>query len=149
MDNIWNSLNKIVLFVSYESMAQLESYKKALTLAGLLRENCYIIAIVENKKQLESLKSDDRLVFFHEKEISFLGKNKNDLAKEIFSKSFDLQMSVGDVTKKIMKQLVQMKAKLRIGLNTKQGIFDINLQSEDTTPSHLINFAKSITEKLS
>ena len=64
MDNIWNSLNKIVLFVSYESMAQLESYKKALTLAGLLRENCYIIAIVENKKQLESLKSDDRLVFF-------------------------------------------------------------------------------------
>ena len=149
MDNIWDSLSKAVLLVSYKSMGQLESYKKAMAAAGLLSENCSIIAVVEDKKQLESLKSNTNLVFFNEKEISVFGKNKNELAKEIFSKSFDLQMSVGDSTKKMAKQIVQMKAKFRIGLNTKQGFFDINLQSEDTSPSHLINFAKSITEKLS
>jgi hypothetical protein len=149
MDNIWDSLSKVALFVSYESMEQLESYKKAMIVAGLLVENCSIIAVVQNKKQLESLKNSANLIFFHEKEISFLGKNKNELAKEVFSKSFDLQMSVGDTTKKMMKQSVQVKAKFRIGLNTKQGFFDINLQSEDASPSHLINFAKSITEKLS
>lgn len=149
MDNIWNSLSKAVLFVSYESMGQLESYKKALTVAGLYNEHCSIIAIIEDKKQLESLKSNSDFVFFHEKEISFFGKNKNEVAQEIFNKACDLQITIGDSTKKIAKQIVQMKVKFRIGLNTKQGFFDINLQSEDTSPSHLINFAKSVTEKLS
>ena len=149
MGNIWNSSSKAVLFVSYESMGQLTSYKKAMTLAGLYNENCSIIAIVEDKRQLESLKSTADFVFFHEKEINLLGKNKNELAKEIFSKTFDLQIVTNDSTKKMSKQIVQMKAKFRIGLNTKQGFFDINLQSEDTSPAHLINFAKSVTEKLS
>jgi len=149
MINIWDSSSQAALFVSYESMGQLISYKKAMTAAGLYNQNCSILAIVEDKKQLETLKSNSDFVFFHEKEVNFLGKNNNELAKEIFSKPFDLQIVVGDSSKKIAKQIVQMKAKFRIGLNTKQGFFDINLQSEDSSPAHLLNFAKSVTEKLS
>ena len=149
MDNIWNSISKAILFVSYDSMGQLELYKKAMTRAGLYNENFTIIAIVEDKKQLESLKSSSDYVFFHEKEINLLGKIKNEMARELFSKAFDLQITIGNSSKKMAKQIVQIKAKFRIGVNTKQGFFDINLQSKDSSPSHLINFAKSITEKLS
>ena len=144
MNNIWDSLNKVVLFVAYESIGQLNAFKKAMTVAGLYSENCSIVAIVEDKKQLDTLTSGTDVIFFHDKEINFLGKNKNELAKELFSKPIDLQIVVGDSSKKMAKQIVHMKAKFRIGLNTKQGFFDINLQSEDTSPAHLINFAKTV-----
>lgn len=149
MNNIWDSLNRSVLIVTYKSISQLTAFSKALITAGLVSDNYKIVAVVEDKKQLETLSSNTDFVFFHEKEINFFGRNKNEKMNKLLSNQFDLQIVVGDSSKKMAKQIAQMKVKFRIGLNTKQGFYDINLHSEDHSPAHLINFAKTITEKLS
>tara|TARA_B110000285_G_scaffold198291_1_gene230621 strand:- start:4985 stop:5434 length:450 start_codon:yes stop_codon:yes gene_type:complete len=149
MSKIWSSSNKVLVVVSYTNTEALNNYLDALKKLGLNIFECVILAIVDNKEQKKYLFAKGSVIYFSEEEIDFFRRNKNEIVKKVLADTYDLQIVIGDFSKKLKRQIIKTKVKMRIGINTKENFFDINLLSKNETPSHLINFAKEIVDKIS
>lgn len=146
--NIWSSIEKVLIVINFKKLEQLAEYRSAIKEAGLNINDCFILAIVDNKKEKEALPEKGSVVFINEKEINLFGKLKNDLASEVLSRKFEAHFVFCELSKKIGKQLSKSKTKLKVGVNCNNDFYDINLSSESISPKHLFNFAKQTLEKI-
>ncbi len=147
-NNIWFSFRKVLLVIHYESLGQLKQYRSALKEMNLNVHECFILSVVENKKEKDILGEQSSVVFINEKEFNLFGKLKNEEASKLLSQSFDAQLFFCEPPKKIAKKLKKQKVKYRIGVNVSSEFCDIKLQSESTSPMHLLNFVKETLEKI-
>jgi len=66
----------------------------------------------------------------------------------VLSREFDAQFYFCNPPRRIAKKLKKQKVSYRVGVNVSSEICDINLQSESTSPVHLLNFVKETLEKI-
>ena len=147
--NIWFSMRKVLLVVNYESIEQIKQFRSAMKEVNLNIHDCVILAIVNDKKEKDALGEISSVVFINEKEFNLFGKLKNEMAAKILQRNFDAQLFFSDAPKKIAKKLKKQKVNIRIGVNVTSNECDIKLQSDSSSPVHLLNFVKEMLEKIS
>lgn len=147
-DNMWRRLNHGLFIIEYKSIDDIKKYREAIKSVGINIHECTILAIVESKKEKNMLGEQSNVVFISEQEFNLFGVLKNEEAKKLFAKTFDLQLYTVDVPKKIGKLLNKMNKTISVGVNCTSSEQNVNLKTEVNTPQHLINFAKQTLEKI-
>jgi len=147
-NSIWSKMSRVLFVMEYTTMEDLKSYRDAVKSAGLNIHDCTILAIVKTKKEKNVLAEQYNVVFISDQEFNLVGRLRNEEAKNIALRSYDMILYSSDVSRRITKLLVKTKKKMSIGVNCTMSEQTINLKTEVNTPSHLINFTKQTLEKL-
>ncbi len=147
-ENIWQRIETAIVVVPYKSLDQLKKYREAIRDSGLNVNDCELMAIVEDKKEREILCHQSIAVFISEKDLNVLGKLKNDKAQKVLSRKYDAFFFVEDPPKRLEKLFGKTTKKLSVGLNCKEKRQNVNLETQEKSPGHLINFARQTLEKI-
>ena len=145
--SIWSKMSRVLFVVEYTTMDDLKNYRDAVKAVGLNIHDCIILAIVKTKKEKNVLAEQYNVVFISDQEFNLFGRLKNEEAKNIASRSYDMILYSSDVSRRIAKLLLKTNKKISVGVNCALSEQMINLKTEVNTPSHLINFAKQTLEK--
>ncbi|MFZ9046909.1 MAG: DUF6913 domain-containing protein [Cyclobacteriaceae bacterium] len=147
--SLWSQIRRVLLVVEFNTLDQVRSFREAIKSSGLNVHECRILAIVDSKKEKETLSEFTSVVYISPQEYSFFGGLKNDEALKLFTTKFDASIQVGEIHKRVKKSLSRVKPAIRIGLNAKntEG-FEIALNSESESAEHLLDFVKQTLEKI-
>lgn len=146
--SVWTTVGTVLLIVDYTSHAALESFRAALKSAGLNVNECYILCVLSDKQSKEGLRELNNVVYFQEREMTWWGRLKNEQVSRLIHQKFDLGIEVGDRSKKIRRLLKKGRMGFRLGINSTNNNYSVNLTTTEESPAHLINFAKNILEKI-
>lgn len=146
--NYWEATRKILLVVNFSSLEGIHEYRNAIKAVGLNVNDCTVLALVASKKERQMLTEIHSVVYASEQEISIMGRWKNEGATKALSRFWDLVIVLGDYSPKVLRQLRKAKYTMALGVNTNADFLTIDLKSEETTPDHLLNFAKRTLEKI-
>lgn len=147
-NSYWGTTQKILLVVKFTSVDEIHAYRSAIKAVHLNVNDCVILALVKDKKEVKSKSQIHSVVYCSDKEINFLGKWKNEDAAKSLGRFFDLVLIVGEQPSKVLKQVSKVKNTLSVGINTNADFLTVTLQSDDRTPEHLLNFTKRTLEKI-
>jgi hypothetical protein len=148
VNNVWKNTNTALIIVKYESLDELKNYRDAIKDSGLNVNNCELIAIVETKKEREALDHSSLAVFLSPQDINFIGRLKNSEATKALSRKYDLLLVTYEVPKRLAKLFGRTKVGFKAGVNCTKLNYSVNLETDSTSPQHLINFAKETLEKV-
>jgi hypothetical protein len=148
VNKIWNQIGNALIVVNYESIDELKKYREAIKEVGLNVHECFILAVVSNKREKNVLIEQRSVAFITPGEIHFLRRMKNEQVRELLRRKFDLILTIGDISKKIVKLVHRLNHKIGVEINCTNFTQDVNLTTDATSPSHLINFAKQTLEKI-
>ncbi len=146
--NIWERLDSALVVMHYESLDDLKRYRDAIRDAGLNVNNCTLLAVVESKKEREVLSHNSLAIFISEKDFNFLGRMKNPEAQKVLARKYDLVVLIGDTPKKIRKVAVKTTQMIRVGVNAENKDNHVNLETNEQTASHTINFVHQMLKKI-
>ena len=144
----WDSTRKLLLVINFETLDNVHEYRNAVKSIGLNINDCKVIAIVGSKKESQILSPIHSVVYASDKEITLLGKWKNNDANKAIGEFYDLIVVFGNHPAKVQRQLKKVKNSISVGINTNADFLTIDLKSEQKAPSQLLNFAKSTLEKI-
>jgi hypothetical protein len=147
-NNIWSQLSRGLFVVKYTSIDELKKYREAIKAVNMNIHDCTILAIVDTKKEKNTLGEQSNVVFVSEQEFNLFGVLKNEEAKNTVNRAYDVVLYTVDVPKRIGKLLNKTKKKLSVGVNCTSLAQNVNLKTEVNSPEHLINFAKQTLEKI-
>lgn len=137
-----------MVVINFKSLDDIHAYRSAIKSVGLNVNDCAILAVTPNKKAIATLPEIHSVIFASEKEINLLGNWKNEKAAKAISRFYDLLLVIGEHDKKIVRQVKKTKKTIAVGINTNADFLTIDLHSEETSPEHLLNFAKQTLEKI-
>ena len=144
----WDVARKMLLVVNFESLDKIHKYRDAIKDTGMNINDCVVLAIVESKKEAQVLTQIHSVVYASDKEINLLGKWKNEDATKTLGQFFDVVLVLGDHLPKVQKQLNKVRNSISVGINTNVDFLTIDLKSEQSDPTQLLNFAKRTLEKI-
>ena len=144
----WDTTRKIVLVINYVSLDDVQKHRDAIKSVGLNINDSTVLAIVPSKKEAQVLTEMHSVVYASPQEIGILGKWKNDAVVKTLEAQCDLLVVLGTQSPKIQKQLRRVHASMSVGINTNVDFLTIDLNSEQTAPTQLLNFAKNTLEKI-
>jgi len=147
-NNIWERIDTALVIVNYTALDELKKYREAIRDSGLNVNNCELLAIVEDKKEREILSHQSIATFISDKDLNFLGQLKNASALKIVGRKYDVLFFLGDPPKRLHKVFAKTTRKLSVGVNCTKNEQNVNLETEDNSPSHLINFARQTLQKI-
>jgi len=147
MNSIWSQIKRAVFVVHFTNLDDIKKFREAIKDAGLNINDCEIIAVVESKKEKDMLTEISSVTYVNEKEFVFFGKVKNENFKKVVLRSFDALFYVGDFSKKMMKNINPIKTNLKVGINSEIPNCIVYVKTNNTSATHLINFAKQTLEK--
>jgi hypothetical protein len=148
-NNIWKSINSILVVAQFEKIESVIQWREALKNTGLNVHNCRILSIIGNKKDRMALGDMSYVTFVSEGDFNFLGLLKNEDAKKLLSDKFDAVLIINECSPKILKLVNKVKCRIDIGLNTGAQNRMVNLTSEETEQTYLLNFVKQTLERIS
>lgn len=148
MNSIWSQIKRAIFIVHYTSLEDVKKFREAIKEAGLNINDCEVIAVVESKKEKDMLSEISSVTYVNEKEIGVFGKIKNENFKKVIERPFDAIFYVGDFSKRISKQVVGIKNKIEIGINSQMPSCSVYIDTNETGNAHLVNFAKQTLEKI-
>ena len=146
--SIWSSIVKVTIVVNYTNLDQLAKLRASIKEVGLNIHECVILCIVSDRKEKNTMREQNSVVFLNEKEINLLGRIKNAEASKLFARKFDLLLIIDELPKKIEKQLTKLRATMKVGLNTENVNLDIRLSSNSKNQLHLLEFVKDTLGKI-
>ena len=147
-NNIWERIDTALVIVGYTTLDELKKYREAMRDSGLNVNNCELMAIVEDKKEREILSHQSIATFISDKDLNFLGQLKNASALKILGRKYDTIFFLGDPPKRLRKVFAKTTRKLSVGVNCTNTEQNVNLETEEDSPLHLINFARQTLEKI-
>ncbi len=146
--NYWDATRKLLLVVNFDTLDGVHKYREAIKATGLNINDCIVLAIVASKKEAQILTAIHSVVYASDKEINILGKWKSPDISKVMEQSFDLLVVLGDHVQKVQKQLKKVKNSISVGINTNVDFLTIDLNSDQSDPQQLLNFAKNTLEKI-
>lgn len=147
-NKIWNKIGNALIVVNYESLDELKKYRDAIKEVGLNVHECYILAVVSSKREKKMLLEQRSVAFIAPSEIHFFRRMKNEQVRELLRRKFDLILTIGDVSRKIVRLAHKLDHKIGVAINCTNFTQDVKLTTDANSPSHLINFAKQTLEKI-
>ena len=87
------------------------------------------------------------VTYLCENDLTFFVKLKNEHMAKVVKQSFDAQFFLGDFSKRIVKRIAPINPIIKVGLNSEMANCSVYLNTSETSPTHLINFAKQTLEK--
>ena len=147
--SVWKSIQSILVVIPFEQVDYVNDWRESIKEAGLNVHNCRILCLVPSKKERLDMRDMSYITFIAEDDFNPIGKLKNEDAMKIFNAKFDGLLVVSECSKKVLKSLSRMKFRMDIGLNTGDQNRMINLESDELSPKHLLNFVKQTLERIS
>lgn len=144
----WDATRKILVVVKFKSLDNIHEYRAAIKDLQLNVNDCTIVAMVPTKKERNILTEIHSVVYASEQEINLFGNWKNEDLNKTLKQFFDVVIIVGDHSAKALKHFKRVKNSISVGINTKADFLTICLNSEASSPGHLLNFAKRTLEKI-
>ena len=147
MNSIWSQIKRAVVVIHFTTPDEVNAFREAIMDAGLNINDCEVIAVVATKKEKELLTEISSVTYVNSKDFGILGKMKNENFQKVLSRSFDALFFVGDFSKRIVKNIQPLKAKIKVGINSQTSDCIVYVNTNNTSPRHLVNFAKQTLEK--
>ncbi|MBL4862448.1 MAG: hypothetical protein JKY09_05460 [Crocinitomicaceae bacterium] len=147
-ESLWGEIRSLLLVTHFSNVDELKKYREALKEAKLNVHVCGILAVVETKKEKQTMLALKSVVYCSEQEINLFGRLKNEEAMKQLSNRYDALMVVGDYSSRFEKLLKKVRVKVSIGANSSVDFLTLKLKTDSASPSHLINFAKQTLEKI-
>ena len=144
----WDATRKILVVIKFKSLDNIHEYRAAIKSLQLNVNDCSIIAMVATKKEKNMLTEIHSVVYASEQEINLLGNWKNEDLNKALKQFFDAVIVVGEHSNKTLKYIRRVKNSISVGINTNADFLTVCLTSEETSPGHLLNFAKRTLEKI-
>jgi hypothetical protein len=134
--------------VTFNSLDEIKEYREAIKQAGLNVNDCSVLAIVANKQEKSVLTELFSVTYVSDKEFGLLGRLKNEEVGKLIEQNFDLMVINGDISKRMQKLLKRKIKAVMVGVNSSVEFLTIHLNTEDTSPVHLISFVKNMLLKI-
>jgi len=147
MNSIWGNIKRAVFVVHYSSLEDVKKIRQGIKAVGLNINDCEIIAVFKSKKEKESFSNISSVTPVSEKDITLLGKLKNENMLKVGKRHFDALFFVGDFSKRVVKMTSSIKPAIKVGINSEMTNCSVYLNTSRTSATHLINFAKQTLEK--
>ena len=147
MNSIWSQIKRAVYVVHFTTLDDVKAFREAIKDTGLNINDCELIAVVATKKEKELLTEISSVTYINIKDFGILGKMKNENFKKVLNRSFDALFFVGDFSKRIVKNIQPLKTKIKVGINSQTTDCIVYVNTNNTSPVHLVNFAKQTLEK--
>jgi len=107
-----------------------------------------ILAIVNSKTEMKRLTEIHSVTYVSNKDISFIGRLKNDRVSKVLSEYYDMLIVIGHTNRKISRLTRKVKRNTAVGVNSNLEFLTINMNSESSSPLQLLNFAKETLQKI-
>ncbi|MDA9881343.1 MAG: hypothetical protein P8H43_07140 [Crocinitomicaceae bacterium] len=146
--SLWDNTNKMLLIVEYSSIDQVNEFREGMKSSGVNINRSNILAIVNSKTEMKRLTEIHSVTYVSNKDISFIGRLKNDRVSKVLSEYYDMLIVIGHTNRKISRLTRKVKRNTAVGVNSNLEFLTINMNSESSSPLQLLNFAKETLQKI-
>lgn len=149
--SFWQEISRLLIVLPYDSEEQFSEFRNALdTLLNESNVNTLsIVAVIPPEMKKEKLVQHHLISYLSPKDFTVFGKLKNDDVATSLVQPYDALCWIGVTNKKIAKTFKDVKAKMKIGINTPTPFFNINASTRTSNPTEILNFAKNTLDKIS
>ena len=148
-DSIWQKARKMMVVIEFKSLDEIKDYREAIKNIGLNINDCLVLAIVQDKKEKAVLTEIHSVNYLSPKDISLLGRLKDDTVNKTLNQQFDIVVMIGELNKKVKKYINRRVKSFFVGVNTGQNDCPLELKTEDGKPDQMIKFVHNTLQKIS
>jgi hypothetical protein len=149
--NIWNATRSLLVVFNYEDDEQLNGFRKSLDKMLNISNVDRLIIIVNIAKEVDKSTLPPHFLIYYNSpnDYSFWGKLKDVQLESELNRDYDVMIWFGNVDQPIFKEIKSTNCKRRILVNEHNDYFDLQLKSDSTEPSEMLNFVIKTLEKIS
>ncbi len=148
--SIWEQLQHIAIVWTYQDEQQMRDFVKAIDVLLLQKKFAHALIIVNVPKDLDKKTLPPHFLIYYNSpaDYSLFGKLKDVQLEAELQKNYDLLLWFGSPESKIKGLLQKTKIKQWLGINEVDPLFDMLLNTQQTTPAGQLEFIQHTLQRI-
>ena len=148
--SIWEQLQHIAIVWTYQDEQQMRDFVKAIDVLLLQKKFAHALIIVNVPKDLVKKTLPPHFLIYYNSpaDYSLFGKLKDVQLEAELHKNYDLLLWFGSPASKIKGLLQKTKIKQWLGINEVDPLFDMLLNTQQTTPAGQLEFIQHTLQRI-
>jgi hypothetical protein len=148
--SIWEQLQHIAIVWTYQDEQQMRDFVKAIDVLLLQKKFAHALIIVNVPKDLDKKTLPPHFLIYYNSpaDYSLFGKLKDVQLEAELHKNYDLLLWFGSPESKIKGLLQKTKIKQWLGINEVDPLFDMLLNTQQTTPAGQLEFIQHTLQRI-
>lgn len=148
--SIWEQLQHIAIVWTYQDEQQMRDFVKAIDTLLLQKKFAHTLIIVNIPKDLDKKTLPPHFLIYYNSpaDYSLFGKLKDVQLEAELHKNYDLLLWFGSPEAKIKGLLQQTNIKQWLGINEIDPLFDMLLNTQQTTPAGQLEFIQHTLQRI-
>lgn len=148
--SIWEQLQQIAIVWTYQDEQQMRDFVKAIDTLLLQKKFAHTLIIVNIPKDLDKKTLPPHFLIYYNSpaDYSLFGKLKDVQLEAELHKNYDLLLWFGSTDAKIKGLLHQTNIKQWLGINELDPLFDMLLNTQQTTPAGQLEFIQHTLQRI-
>ena len=148
--SIWEQLQHIAIVWTYQDEQQMRDFVKAIDVLLLQKKFAHALIIVNVPKDLDKKTLPPHFLIYYNSpaDYSLFGKLKDVQLEAELHKNYDLLLWFGSPASKIKGLLQKTKIKQWLGINEVDPLFDMLLNTQQTTPAGQLEFIQHTLQRI-
>lgn len=148
--SIWEQLQHIAIVWTYQDEQQMRDFVKAIDVLLLQKKFAHALIIVNVPKDLDKKTLPPHFLIYYNSpaDYSLFGKLKDVQLEAELHKNYDLLLWFGSPDSKIKGLLQKTKIKQWLGINEVDPLFDMLLNTQQTTPAGQLEFIQHTLQRI-
>jgi hypothetical protein len=148
--SIWEQLQHIAIVWTYQDEQQMRDFVKAIDVLLLQKKFAHALIIVNVPKDLDKKTLPPHFLIYYNSpaDYSLFGKLKDVQLEAELHKNYDLLLWFGSPESKIKGLLQKTNIKQWLGINEVDPLFDMLLNTQQTTPAGQLEFIQHTLQRI-
>jgi len=148
--SIWEQLQHIAIVWTYQDEQQMRDFVKAIDVLLLQKKFAHALIIVNVPKDIDKKTLPPHFLIYYNSpaDYSLFGKLKDVQLEAELHKNYDLLLWFGSPESKIKGLLQKTKIKQWLGINEVDPLFDMLLNTQQTTPAGQLEFIQHTLQRI-
>jgi len=148
--SIWEQLQHIAIVWTYQDEQQMRDFVKAIDVLLLQKKFAHALIIVNVPKDLDKKTLPPHFLIYYNSPVdySLFGKLKDVQLEAELHKNYDLLLWFGSPESKIKGLLQKTNIKQWLGINEVDPLFDMLLNTQQTTPAGQLEFIQHTLQRI-
>jgi hypothetical protein len=148
--SIWEQLQHVAIVWTYQDEQQMRDFVKAIDVLLLQKKFAHALIIVNVPKDLDKKTLPPHFLIYYNSpaDYSLFGKLKDVQLEAELHKNYDLLLWFGSPDSKIKGLLQKTKIKQWLGINEVDPLFDMLLNTQQTTPAGQLEFIQHTLQRI-
>jgi hypothetical protein len=148
--SIWEQLQHVAIVWTYQDEQQMRDFVKAIDVLLLQKKFAHALIIVNVPKDLDKKTLPPHFLIYYNSpaDYSLFGKLKDVQLEAELHKNYDLLLWFGSPESKIKGLLQKTKIKQWLGINEVDPLFDMLLNTQQTTPAGQLEFIQHTLQRI-